>query len=200
MFSAKETKMHQSLIRETWHMTRAWKQKTEPVWESLDSSQQSLSFPAMLLDCVQSHDTCNMGAPSWVIAHELGTSTVWDILSVQLILVLGSWSLYFSITPVQEAGNRCWVSYQCILLLFSIWTCKSWGNCRRSFYCCNHACLVTLLWAFLYPTLTQDRRLLCRSSLLNCDLPLGSCACGALLLPWGRPASLWVSPESGTPL
>lgn len=66
-FSAKEAKMPWSLIRETWHMTRAREQKREWAWEALDSSQQSLSFPATLLESMQSHNACHMGAPCWVM-------------------------------------------------------------------------------------------------------------------------------------
>lgn len=74
-FSAKETKVPLSSLRRTCHVRGTCKQKAEAPWEAVNSSQQSLSFPAVLQGCLRPHEPHHARAPCWVIQHRLGTSS-----------------------------------------------------------------------------------------------------------------------------
>lgn len=118
-------------------MAGACRQKAEAAWEALDSSQQSLSFPAVLQVCVQSHKPCHMRDPCWVMRHRLGTS------AVCLSSVHPSALFLFPVLPPSLVSGQqgtgtvgIWVSYWCISLgknVISLCTCNSAGNCRMFF-------------------------------------------------------------------
>jgi len=93
---------HQSEGPATWQELASRRQRKPG---SLECQPAKLNFPAVLQMWVQSPRLCHVRAPCWVIKHLLGTSGVWDVLSVQFIPVLLFCFLCFPNTHVWAAGN-----------------------------------------------------------------------------------------------